>query len=129
MWSSYQMFYCYFCRKLLLLQWRLQEQTRPQSALTCWRTLLSSSRTDRSVHTAARDKTNCINDREEIGTPILYWCYFICVLQVEEMRDKAPVVSDKPLTPAEVLQVSTHCSLDLLNPQKPVWGLMLHRAS
>lgn len=25
------------------------------------------------------------------------------------MRDKAPVVSDKPLTPAEVLQVSTHC--------------------
>lgn len=23
------------------------------------------------------------------------------------MRDKAPVVSDKPLTPAEVLQVST----------------------
>ncbi|KAM6930896.1 LETM1 domain-containing protein LETM2, mitochondrial [Xenentodon cancila] len=26
---------------------------------------------------------------------------------VEEIRDKAPVVSDKPLTPAEVLQVST----------------------
>lgn len=27
------------------------------------------------------------------------------------MRDKAPVVSDKPLTPAEVLQVSTLLSL------------------
>lgn len=45
-------------------------------------------------------------------------------LQVEEIRDKAPLVSDKPLTPAEVLQVSPRCSWDLLNPQKPVWDLL-----
>ena len=37
----------------------------------------------------------------------------IFILQAEEMRDKAPSVSDKPLTPAEVLQVSTHCSVEL----------------
>lgn len=29
-------------------------------------------------------------------------------LQVDELRDKAPVVSDKPLSPAEVLQVGDH---------------------
>lgn len=47
------------------------------------------------------------------------------MFQVEEVRDKAPVVSDKPLTPAEVLQVGTHCLLDLWYPLEPVWNLVL----
>lgn len=42
------------------------------------------------------------------------------------MRDKAPLVSDKPLTPAEVLQVSM---LFLRNSQKPARGLVLLKVS
>lgn len=37
------------CRKLRLLPWTTREPTSPRSALTRWRTPLSSSKTDRSV--------------------------------------------------------------------------------
>jgi hypothetical protein len=34
-----------------------------------------------------------------------FWCVFL-FLQVEEVRDQAAIVSDKPPTPAQIVQVS-----------------------
>lgn len=54
--------YLFIYRKLPLLLWTTREQTSPRWALTRWRTPLSSSKTDRSVHRRTQEnKMNWID--------------------------------------------------------------------